>query len=118
MYHVAIGLRRQVDFSRMLARLIHLNVSVGPTDHLLAKSLYLHDPDGLEIEIIYETPERFSRFGDMSRALTLFDVDGKKHSGRAALDVESELAHAAAGLFNQFVRKDGTLARMIPALKK
>ncbi len=27
-------------------------------------------------------------------------------------------AHAAAALFNQFVRKDGTLARMIPALKK
>lgn len=26
--------------------------------------------------------------------------------------------HAAAALFNQFVRKDGTLARMIPALKK
>jgi superoxide oxidase len=28
------------------------------------------------------------------------------------------LAHAAAALFNQFVRKDGTLARMIPALRK
>ncbi len=27
-------------------------------------------------------------------------------------------AHAAAALFNQFVRKDGTLARMIPVLKK
>lgn len=28
------------------------------------------------------------------------------------------LAHAAAAIFNQFVRKDGTLARMIPALRK
>ncbi|MEP0563182.1 MAG: cytochrome b/b6 domain-containing protein, partial [Paracoccaceae bacterium] len=27
-------------------------------------------------------------------------------------------AHAAAAIFNQFVRKDGTLARMIPVLKK
>ncbi len=27
-------------------------------------------------------------------------------------------AHAAAALFNQFVRKDGTLQRMIPALKE
>ncbi|MFY0618967.1 cytochrome b [Shimia sp.] len=27
-------------------------------------------------------------------------------------------AHAVAAFFNQFVRKDGTLARMIPALKK
>lgn len=28
------------------------------------------------------------------------------------------LAHAAAAIFNQFVRKDGTLARMVPALRK
>jgi cytochrome b561 len=28
------------------------------------------------------------------------------------------IAHAAAAIFNQFVRKDGTLARMIPALRK
>lgn len=27
-------------------------------------------------------------------------------------------AHAAAAIFNQYVRKDGTLARMMPALKK
>ena len=40
MYHVAIGVSSQAEFSRMLARLIHLNVQVGPTDHLMAKSLY------------------------------------------------------------------------------
>lgn len=28
------------------------------------------------------------------------------------------LAHAGAAIFNQFVRKDGTLKRMIPALKR
>lgn len=28
------------------------------------------------------------------------------------------LAHAAAAVFNQFVRKDGTLARMLPARRK
>lgn len=95
MYHVAIGVRSQVEFSRMLARLIRLNVQVGPTDHLMAKSLYLHDPDGLEIEITYETPHRFGRFGDMSRGLTLYDVDGNPHSGRGPLDVTAELAHAA-----------------------
>ncbi|SEK35699.1 VOC family protein [Pacificibacter marinus] len=95
MYHVAIGVSSQVEFSRTLARLIHLKVQVGPTDHLLAKSLYLHDPDGLEIEITYETPERFSHFGDMNQGLTLYDVDGNTHSGRGPLDVKSELAHAA-----------------------
>ncbi|PRY74392.1 catechol 2,3-dioxygenase [Yoonia maritima] len=95
MYHVAIGVRSQAEFSRLLTRLIHLNVQVGPTDHLMAKSLYFHDPDGLEIEITYETPERFSHFGDMSKGLTLFDVDGNRHSGRGPLDVSVELAFAA-----------------------
>ncbi len=94
MYHVAIGVRSQAEFSRMLARLLHLNIQVGPTDHLMAKSLYFHDPDGLEIEITYETPERFSHFGDMNQGLTLFDVDGIRHSGRGPLDVKAELAFA------------------------
>ncbi len=94
MYHVAIGVRSQAEFSRMLARILHLNVKVGPTDHLMAKSLYLQDPDGLEIEITYETPERFSHFGDMSQGLTLFDVDSNPHSGRGPLDVRAELEHA------------------------
>jgi len=95
MYHVAIGVRSQAEFSRILARLIKLNVPLGPTDHLLAKSLYLRDPDGLEIEITYETPERFSHFGDMSNGMTLYDSDGNTHSGRGPLDIKAELAHAA-----------------------
>ncbi len=95
MYHVAIGVRSQVEFSRILARLIQLNVRVGPTDHLMAKSLYFHDPDGLEIEITYETPKRFSHFGDMSQGLKLFGIDGKAHSGRGPLDVNAELIFAA-----------------------
>lgn len=97
MYHVAIGVRSQAAFARVLARLIHLNVQVGPTDHLMAKSLYLHDPDGLEIEITFETPERFGRYGDMSKTLVLYDVDGNPHSGRGPLDVRAELV-AAQGL--------------------
>lgn len=94
MYHVAIGVRTQAEFSRLLARLIHLQVQVAPTDHLMAKSLYLADPDGLEIEITFETPERFGHFGDMSKGLELFDTQGRPHSGRGPLDVEAELAFA------------------------
>lgn len=94
MYHVAIGVRSQAEFSRMLARLLHLNIQVGPTDHLMAKSLYLKDPDGLEIEITYETPDRFGRYGDMSKGLTLYDKQGNPHSGRGPLDITAELSHA------------------------
>ncbi|WP_435311389.1 VOC family protein [Primorskyibacter sedentarius] len=95
MYHAAIGVRSQSEFSRMLARLLFLEVEVVPTDHLMAKSLYLKDPDGLEIEVTFETPERFGHYGDMSRGLTLYDADGRRHNGRGPLDVAAELAHAA-----------------------
>lgn len=120
MYHVAIGVRSQAEFSRMLARLIHLNIRVGPTDHLMAKSLYLHDPDGLEIEITYETPDRFSHFGDMSKGLTLYDVDGNPHSGRGPLDVRAELAHAEGADPMAPMADDSYLAHLhfkVPALE-
>lgn len=94
MYHVAIGVRSQAEFSRLVARLINLKVRVGPTDHLMAKSLYLVDPDGLEIEITLETPERFGYFGDMSKVLTMYDLEGRPHSGRGPLNVDAELTYA------------------------
>lgn len=112
MYHVAVGVRSQAEFSRMLARLIKLNIKVGPTDHLMAKSIYFHDPDGLEIEVTFETPERFSHFGDMSRGLTLYDVDGNTHSGRGPLDIKAELAYAAAADPMQPLADDSYIAHL------
>ncbi|MFK7902152.1 MAG: VOC family protein [Nitratireductor sp.] len=112
MYHVAIGVRSQAEFSRLLARLIHLNVQVGPTDHLMAKSLYLVDPDGLEIEITLETPERFGHFGDMSKGLTIFDIEGRPHSGRGPLDVNAELEFAKDADLMTPIAKDSYLAHL------
>ncbi|TNJ43309.1 VOC family protein [Phaeobacter sp. B1627] len=112
MYHVALGVRSQAEFSRILARLLHLRVQVSPTDHLMAKSLYLHDPDGLEIEITLETPERFGRYGDMSRGLILYDADGNQHSGRAPLDVAAELAAAQGADFMAPLADDTYLAHL------
>ena len=93
MYHVALGITDQKEFSRLLTRLIDLDVPFSPVDHLMTKSLYLHDPDGLEIEIAYETPERFGSF-DTSQGISMFDIDGNPHNGRALLDIKAELVHA------------------------
>lgn len=94
MYHVAIGLPSQEEFSRILARLLNLKIPVSVVDHLMSKAIYLKDPDGIEIEFAFETPERFGRFGDMSQGLILYDANGKPHSGRAGLDIPKELDHA------------------------
>lgn len=112
MYHVAIGMPSQAEFSRILARLLTRGVSVAPTDHLASKSIYLSDPDGLEIEVIYETPERFGRFGDLSKGLVMYDVHGKPHSGRAPLDVYADLEHASSADLEAPISDEAFVAHM------
>lgn len=92
LYHVAIGVPTQGEFSRLLGRLLTGRVPISPVDHLMSKAIYLSDPDGLGLEIAYETPERFGRFGNMDRGFSLYDAAGRPHNGRAALDVRAELA--------------------------
>ena len=43
---------------------------------------------------------------------------GQVHFGINIALFFAALAHGLAAIFNQFIRKDGTLARMIPALRK
>lgn len=120
MYHVAIGVPDQAEFSRILARLIKQGVRTAPTDHLLSKSIYFSDPDGLGIEIVYETPERFGRFGDLTRGLALYDTDDNWHSGREPLDVESELTYARGADLDAPLSDEACLAHLhlqIPALE-
>lgn len=94
MYHVAIGVPDQAEFSRLIARLLSMHVLISVVDHLMSKAIYFADPDGLEIEIALETPERFGEFGDMSNGIILYDADGQPHNGRATLNVGEELQHA------------------------
>ena len=94
LFHLAIGVPDQVEFSRLLARLIGNRVRVAPDDHLMSKALYFHDPDGIGIVVALETPERFSRFGDFAQGVELFDLEGRAHPGRAPLDTAEELNHA------------------------
>lgn len=94
LYHVAIAVPGQREFSRLLARLMRLRVPVSPVDHTMSKAIYLQDPDGIGIEIAYETPERFGRFEERLGAFILFDAKGERRSGVAPLDIPTELAPA------------------------
>jgi len=119
MYHVAIGVPTQAEFSRLLARLLSLKLPISPTDHLMSKAIYLSDPDGLGIEIAFETPERFGRFGDFNRGIAMYDVDGNFHNGRERLDLHNELAFDLGEDLSAPIANDATLAHLhlqVPAL--
>lgn len=112
MYHVALGVPSQLEFSRLMRRLLERKIPISIVDHLMSKAIYLHDPDGLGIEIAFETPERFAHFGDKSRDFTMFDSNGQSHNGREPLEMESELAHAQGSDVNAELSSDAFVAHL------
>jgi len=49
------------DLAAMRERLLGLNALVGESDHGVSKSLYGHDPDGIEFEVLDADPRRVKR---------------------------------------------------------
>ena len=91
LYHVAIHVPTRTDLARVTARLISARFPNSPTDHLVSEAVYLWDLDGNGIEMTLETPWRgvMKSNGDDYYAVT---TDGRRHSGRDAIDVHGLLA--------------------------
>jgi len=56
LYHFAILLPDRAALGRFLNHLLALGVRAGSADHLVSEALYLHDPDGLGIEVYADRP--------------------------------------------------------------
>ncbi len=105
LYHVAIHVPERSDLARVAARLIAARHHNSPTDHLVSEAVYLWDPDGNGIEMTFETPWRGELRSDGD---TYFGVarDGRRHSGREAIDVRGLLGALAP---------DDDITRPLPA---
>lgn len=120
MYHVAFGMPIQAEFSRRIRHFLTLGIPFSPVDHLMSKALYLDDPDGHGIEIAFETPERFGRFSNADGRFTMFDAEGRAHSGRERLDLGAELARADGTDTSLPLHRDTIVAHLhlhVPALE-
>src|SRR5690606_15338160 len=51
LYHFAILLPDQTALANIVLQLVDKGIRFGSSDHLVSEALYLHDPDGNEIEI-------------------------------------------------------------------
>lgn len=79
LYHLAWEVDTIQDLAAMRERLLALNALVGESDHGVSKSLYAHDPDGIEFEVLWSVPQE--AWGDLEHeAIT------------QPLDLEAELA--------------------------
>src|SRR5205823_707735 len=56
LYHYAILLPNRAALGRFVAHLGDLGVPVGMSDHGVSEAFYLHDPDGLGIEVYADRP--------------------------------------------------------------
>lgn len=90
LYHFAIHAKDKNEFARMLYRLIQNQYPYSPVDHLMSKSLYLYDPDGIHVEFTLESPERFKRIV-ADRGLQMEDVEGNIHPATSRLDINKVL---------------------------
>jgi catechol 2,3-dioxygenase len=56
LFHYAILLPKRAALGAFLAHLTRLATPLGASDHLVSEALYLHDPDGLGIEVYTDRP--------------------------------------------------------------
>jgi catechol-2,3-dioxygenase len=62
MYHIAWEVAELAELENMRDRLAAAGALVGASDHGANKSLYAHDPDGLEFEVMWLVPA--DKWGD------------------------------------------------------
>lgn len=56
LYHFAVLLPDRASLGRFIAHLASDGVRAGMSDHLVSEAVYLHDPDGLGIEVYADRP--------------------------------------------------------------
>jgi catechol-2,3-dioxygenase len=85
LYHLAWEVDTLADLRDLAARLADAGALVGASDHGTTKSLYGHDPDGLEFEIAWIVPA--DRLDDAA-------LQARTRIGR--LDLDAEMARYGA----------------------
>ena len=78
LYHFAILLPDRATLGRFVRHLAELGVRAGAADHLVSEAFYLHDPDGLGIEVYADRPrDTWRRVGrELMMATDPVDVVG------------------------------------------
>lgn len=56
LYHLAWQVHTIDELAMLRTRLVDAGALVGESDHGVSKSLYAHDPDGIEFEVMWAVP--------------------------------------------------------------
>jgi catechol 2,3-dioxygenase len=93
LYHLAIHLPSEAEFARVLARLFNARYPHAPTDHIMHWATYADDPDGIGLELSFETLDRFGHYELAGRHAAVVDSEGSTRDAVAPLDLEEVFSH-------------------------
>ncbi|HEX6745734.1 MAG TPA: VOC family protein [Longimicrobium sp.] len=75
LYHFAILLPDRAALGRFISHLADVGERFGASDHLVSEALYLHDPDGLGIEVYADRPRSAWRANGRELAMDTTPLD-------------------------------------------
>ncbi|MFK7980339.1 MAG: VOC family protein [Saprospiraceae bacterium] len=111
LYHLAIHAPNAAEFASMVNRLNVNKYPYSPIDHTMSKSVYLDDPDGINVEFTLETPERFKRVVSTS-GLKIEGADGIIRSASERLNVQEVMKALADTNIDKIISKDTYLGHL------
>jgi len=104
LYHLAIHMPSEAEFARLLGRLFAARYPNSPTDHVTHWATYLDDPDGINVEIAFETIDRVSEIDIVGGRPLIIDSEGRRHDMTEPLGLEEVFSY----------REDEDLTRPLP----
>lgn len=105
LYHLAIHMTSEAEFARLLGRLFAARYPNAPTDHITHWATYLDDPDGINVEIAFETIDRVGEIGFVGGRPSIIDSDGRRHEMTEPLGLEEVFSY----------KEDDDISRPMPA---
>jgi catechol 2,3-dioxygenase len=105
LYHLAIHTPSEAEFARILGRLFAARYPNAPTDHLTHWATYLDDPDGINVEIVFETIDRVAEVNMVGGRPQIIDSQGRRHAMTEPLDLEEVFSS----------KQDDEIERPLPA---
>ena len=92
LFHLALHVPSEQEFARVLARLFAARHPNAPTDHVMHWATYLDDPNGINVEISFETLDRFAGYAT-GGGFGIRTTDGSVLPGTGPLDLDAVLSH-------------------------
>lgn len=93
LYHLAIHMPSEAEFARVLARLFAARYPNAPTDHITHWATYLDDPDGINLEIAFETIDRVGKIDITGGRPLIIDSEGNRHDMTEPLGLEEVFSY-------------------------